>query len=146
MNLYDRVINKFGPEDREQYAVVQYLEVLSIKYGIKYTSIPNSTWTKSIEQRTRNNLLGLRPGLGDLLVVYPEHWVVSIEMKRAHLKGQTRGVLSKEQAEWITALSSVPNVEAYKCEGAEEAIAVLDELLGIKHSNKLIIPNDETMF
>lgn len=132
MNLIDRVISKFKPEDREQYAVVQYLDILVIKYGIKYTSIPNSTWTKSVEQRTRNTLLGLHPGLGDLLVVYPGHWVVSIEMKRARIKGEPRGVLSPAQAEWIAALSSVPNVEAYKCEGATEAINLLNELLGIK--------------
>lgn len=131
MRLIERVISKFGPEDHEQYAVVQWLEAVAPKYGLLFTSIPNATWTKSIEQRTRNTLLGVRAGLGDLLIVYPGHWVVSLEMKRAKIKGQPRGVLSPEQKRWLEALSTVPGVEAIKCEGAEEAITYLSELLGI---------------
>lgn len=148
MNLIDRVIAKFGPEDSEQYTVIQYLDILSMKYPLKYTSIPNSTWTKSIEQRTRNTLLGLRPGLGDLLIAYPGKWVISIEMKRAHIKGQPRGVLSPEQKSWIEVLGSIPNVEAVKCEGASEAINYLNELLGIPTSSTKLdkLQRDNSMF
>ena len=127
-NLVQRVIDSFGPEDNEQYGFVQYLEIVALKHPIKFTSIPNSTWTKSIMVRVRNTLLGLRPGLCDMLIVYPGRWILFIEMKR--LKG---GVLSPEQKLWIEALSSVPNVEALRANGCIEATAILDSLLPSSH-------------
>lgn len=124
MNLIDRVISKFGPEDNEQYAFIQYLDTLAAPYGIVYTSIPNATWTKSIEQRTRNTLLGLRPGLSDVMVVYPGHWIVFVEMKQTG-----KSVVSEAQKNWIEILNTIPNVEAHVAKGAEVARAIIEELL-----------------
>lgn len=115
-------------EDQEQMAFVEYLEAR----GLKFTAIPNSTYTKSWAIKNRNKRLGLRAGLPDLLVVLPGIGLAFPEMKRT--KG---GVTSDVQKEWITALNAVPNVEARVCKGAVEAIAFIEELLPQDKRNKL---------
>lgn len=107
-------------EDDEQVALVDYLELR----GLKFTAIPNSTYTKSWQVKRRNTRLGLRPGLPDLLVILPNVGLVFIELKR-----QKRGVVSETQKEWIVALNTLPGVEAHVCKGAKAAIDVIESLL-----------------
>lgn len=122
--LAERVIEGFGPEDHEQYAFVQWLDTLVPRYGILYTSIPNATYTKSPMQRLRNYLLGLRPGLSDVLILYPHHWLVFVEMKQT---GNSK--VSPDQRRWIEALNTIPNVEGHVCKGAAVAQGLITELL-----------------
>ena len=100
-------------ETEEQQAVVQFLEMK----GLKFSAIPNSTYTKSWSQKAKNKADGLRAGLPDLLIVLPSK-LLFIEMKR--LKGS---VVSTVQKEWIEALNDInKSIEAVVCKGAEEAI------------------------
>lgn len=120
MNLIDRVLATFGPEDREHYAVVQWCEI----QGIPVFHVPNNTWTKSVMQRTRNNLLGVRAGVPDLWVPIAGVGLLVIEMKRAKEKGKTN-YPTPAQKVWIELLSTIPGVEAFVCYGAEEAIKII---------------------
>jgi hypothetical protein len=107
-------------EDDEQIALVEYLELR----GLKFTAIPNSTYTESWTTKARNTRLGLRPGLPDMVVILPGVGLVFIELKR-----QKRGVVSAAQQEWIDALNTLPGVEAQVCKGAGAAIELIESLL-----------------
>jgi hypothetical protein len=107
-------------EELEQATFVQWLELK----GIPFSAIPNSTYTTSWKQKAKNTRTGLRPGLPDLLLVLPYSCLVFIEMKK-----QKRGVVSVAQKQWIETLNTVPNVQAYVCKGADEAIEVVERLL-----------------
>ena len=120
-------------EDCEQIAFVEWLDL----QALKYTAIPNNTYTKSWNQKLKNKRMGLHPGLSDLLVlVSPEKskdgagYALFVEMKR--VKG---GVQSKSQKEWEAALNGLrtPYVQYYLCHGADEAIKVVSHYL--KHTN-----------
>ena len=104
-------------EEAEQIVVVQYLELK----GHKFTAIPNSTYTKSWNQKRKNTATGLRAGFPDMVAIIDGNFI-AIEMKRT--KG---GVVSKEQKEWIEALQEA-GVEARICRGANEAIKFIRTL------------------
>ena len=106
-------------ETEEQKEFVKYL----VLKNLKFTSIPNSTYTKSWKQKAKNKAEGLNPGLPDLLVCLPDR-LLFIEMKR--IKG---GVVSKYQKEWIEALNKYSNVEAIVCKGCGEAIDAVENCL-----------------
>lgn len=104
-------------EESEQIVVVQYLELK----GHKFTAIPNSTYTKSWNQKRKNTATGLRAGFPDLVAIIDGNFI-AIEMKR--VKGS---VVSKEQKEWIEALQNA-GVETRICRGADEAIKFIRTL------------------
>lgn len=106
-------------EETEQAVVVDYCELR----GIKFSAIPNSTYTPSMKQKVKNKRQGLRPGLPDLLLIVDGR-VIMIEMKRR--KG---GVLSPEQREWHIALNRA-GIATYVCHGSDEAIELINEYLG----------------
>lgn len=105
-------------EYAEQVAFVQWLDLM----GLKHTSIPNSTYTKSWKQKNTNKLLGLHAGFPDLVVVIPGKGLLCVEMKKR--KG---GVISEAQKSWILALNTIPGVEARVCRGSDQAIAFVGE-------------------
>lgn len=106
-------------EEDEQIAVVRYLELKNLKF----TSIPNATYTTSWNQKRKNKAMGVRAGLPDLLVIVKDK-LLFIEMKR--IKG---GVVSEEQKEWIDALNLTMGVSARICKGADEAINFINTFL-----------------
>ena len=106
-------------EEQDQIALVEYLEL----QNIKFSSVPNSTYTKSFNQKRKNTANGLRKGLPDLLLIIKNR-LVFIEMKR--LKG---GVIGKEQKEWNEELNKCTGVKAFICKGFEEAKEVVDNFL-----------------
>ena len=110
--------NLIPTEYDEQCALVEWLEIK----GYKFTAIPNSTWTTSMNQKMRNKKSGLRAGLPDMLVIHPKG-LVFIELKRT--KG---GQVSEFQKEWIDALQNCKNVGAFVCYGCNEAINLLENL------------------
>jgi len=114
--------NTTPTEFEEQCALVQYLELK----GLRFTSIPNSTWTPSFAQKRKNVKSGLRPGLPDMLVLLPSvKLLLWVEMKR--MKG---GSLSEDQEAWIEDLNMIgENVKAIVCRGAGEAIDMIEILL-----------------
>lgn len=120
-------------EREEQVAVVQYLELK----GLKFTSVPNSTFTRSWKQKTSNKQQGLRAGLPDLIIALPGK-LLFVEMKR-----QKGGTVSKDQKEWIKSLNEIDGgkkVEAMVSKGADPVIEFIEKYLsktGLKEFVKL---------
>lgn len=105
-------------EEVEQRNFVQWLQMK----GYKYTSIPNSTFTKSWKQKTKNRDMGLRAGFPDLIVI-ANNIFMCIELKRT--KG---GTTSTFQKEWIEALG-LAGIPVAVCKGADEAIRFVEKTL-----------------
>lgn len=102
-------------EDQEQQLLVQYCELK----GYKFTSIPNSTYTKSWSQKRKNTLMGLRAGFPDMVVI-AHGQLYAIELKR-----KKNSSTSQAQRDWVVALNEA-GVQARVCKGHEEAIAFLE--------------------
>lgn len=121
-------------ESEEQKILVSWLQSI----GVKFTSIPNSTFTKSWRQKLHNKRMGLNAGLPDLVIVLPakqavvpleyeeKHRLLFIELKRAK-KSLSR--ISKHQKSWIEALNDCQGVEAIVCFGAQQAITEIQKRL-----------------
>ncbi|WP_166792646.1 VRR-NUC domain-containing protein [Cryobacterium algoricola] len=108
---------------------MQWLEL----QGLKFTSVPNSTFTKSWKQKSANTAQGLRAGFPDLIVLIPParakdgiSRLLAPEMKR--IKG---GVVSPQQREWIAALNALGsvNIDSVVAHGSEEAIEYISSFL-----------------
>jgi len=106
-------------EEEEQKVLVQWLELKKLKF----TSVPNSTWTPSIHQKVKNKAMGLRAGFPDMIVLVPDQ-LLCIELKRK--KG---GKVELSQQQWIEALNKTPFVNAKVCFGADEAIKFVESFL-----------------
>jgi len=113
-------------EEEEQATLVEWMEY----QGVKFTAIPNSTFTKSWKQKKKNTEQGLRAGFPDLVVIIPKdksktgkNELIFIEMKRT--KG---GAVSESQKEWIEALTECDQ-EVFICKGFDEAEEVLSQYL-----------------
>ena len=107
-----------NPEHREQAAFVQWLEFK----GYKHTAIPNSTYTRSWNQKRKNKEAGLKPGFPDLVVIV-QNRLVAIEMKIKPNKP------TKEQKAWIEALNACEGISAFVCYSTEEAIAEIEGMV-----------------
>ena len=113
-------------EEQEQVAVFQWADIMSIRYPeLKWLlHVPNGGWrTKS--EAVRFKRAGVKKGVPDIFLPvsrkgYHGLW---IEMKRR--KG---GRLSPEQKEWIDGLFNQGYL-AVRCDGAEEAIGMLERYL-----------------
>lgn len=114
MKLIERVLAKFGAEDREQYGVIQYCDTM----GFPVFHVPNNTYTKFIEVKIRNQLLGVRSGVPDLFVIAYGTLIV-IEMK------SKKGEATPAQRRWIKLLNAA-DVPAAICKGKEEAISFIE--------------------
>lgn len=113
-------MNTIPYEEAEQKALVQYLELK----GLKFTAVPNSTYTKSWKQKAKNKATGLRAGFPDMIIILPNKLLL-LEMKR--IKNNKIGI---KQAEWINALNLIgKNVEAIICYGCNEAINEIEKRL-----------------
>ncbi len=123
-------MNKIIPLEREEQ--ITFVEWLELK-GLKFSAIPNSTWTPSWKQKASNRVTGLRPGLPDILIIVPPEKsiydstiMLFIEMKRVNASpSDTR----PEQKEWIKLINEVNDIEAAVCKGATEAIAYVEQFL-----------------
>jgi len=116
---------KDNPEEREQRALIQWLDLK----GWKYTAIPNSTYT-SKSQANKNKLNGLRAGLPDMFIIgrksNNEPFPAFIELKNPAIKPKKKGKggVTEEQAEWIDAInqSGIPAFVAYGWVEAKEEL------------------------
>lgn len=113
-------MNPYPTEFEEQCTFVEWLELK----GLKFTAIPNSTWTKSWSQKTKNKQSGLRRGLPDMLVITPSG-LAFVEMKR---QNSPPSATKPEQHAWINSLNKLDGVECRICRGATEAIEFIEEL------------------
>jgi len=106
-------------EYEEQCALVQWLELKKLKF----TAIPNSTYTSSWNQKMRNKRMGLNPGLPDMLII-TKRGLLFVEMKR--LKG---GKVSDYQKSWIDSLNECNGITAQVCVGFDEAKKFISKYL-----------------
>lgn len=104
-------------EDTDQKLLVSYMELLK---DVKFTHIPNSTFTKSWGVKMRNKALGVRAGFPDLVIIIKNKFFC-IELKRE--KG---GVLSPFQKDWIQALEEA-HIPVYVCKGFEEGKKIINK-------------------
>jgi hypothetical protein len=104
-------------EYEEQCVFVEWLELK----GLKFTAIPNSTWTSSWQQKVKNKKSGLRAGLPDMLVLVPDG-IAWVELKR-----KKKSVLKDNQKEWIEELNKREGSEAKVCYGSSEAIEFIKQ-------------------
>lgn len=111
--------NSTPKEEEEQIAYVNWLQHKELTFA----AVPNSTFTKSWNQKRKNHLMGVRPGVPDMLVITPKG-LIFIEMKRT--KG---GVVSLEQKFWLGQLNKLPGVQATVAYGCEEAIRFTERFL-----------------
>jgi hypothetical protein len=111
-------------EDDEQKDFIDWLELLELTGALKFTAIPNNTYTPHMSQKVKNRRMGLRAGLPDVLIAIPGVGIVFVEMKR-----RKKGVTSEAQKAWIEILNQCPGAEARVCKGADEAIKFVSELL-----------------
>lgn len=102
-------------EEVEQANFVQWLEIK----GYRFTSIPNSTYTKSWKQKAKNTRMGLRAGFPDMVVIAAGKFM-AIEMKRNNGAKPTA-----RQKEWIEALQAA-GVPTAVCNSTDEAIAFVN--------------------
>lgn len=114
-------MNETPYEEDEQITLVDWLDLT----GLKFTAIPNSTWTTSNKQKAKNKKMGLRRGFLDIIIFSPEG-TLCIEMKRT--KG---GVVSEDQKAWIDVINATPMAQAAVCYGVDEAIATVRRVLKI---------------
>lgn len=105
-------------EEQEQMRFIGWL----VTNDLYYWHTPNSTYTKSWSQKTRNKLMGVQSGIPDLFVIV-NNQLVGVEMKRT--KG---GVVSANQKVWIERLNNA-NVPTKVCKGAKEAIKYIQEFM-----------------
>lgn len=110
-------------EYQEQVVFVQWLRL----NNIPHFRVPNETYTKSYKQKATNKALGVSAGVCDLFVIVPHSCLIGIEMKR-----KKKSIVSPAQHGWIETLNTVPNVEAFVCFGAEEAIKIIQQYLPSK--------------
>ena len=120
-------MNKTPLETYEQEYFVNWLKIKNLTY----TSIPNSTFSRSWKQKMKNKREGLVAGLPDMLIIIPQErcnqekaLMIWVEIKR--VRG---GVVSVHQKKWIEELNKVDNVGAYVAKGADEAISIIKSFL-----------------
>lgn len=117
----ERMSTIIDSEYQECLWLVEYLDILKRMGKVKlYSHIPNSTYTQSWAQKTKNRLLGVNKGVPDYFILFPTH-AITVEMKRT--KG---GVLSPEQKEWIENLNKV-NIRSFVAKGFVEAKVIIDK-------------------
>lgn len=111
-------------EFHECVDLVQYLEDLK-KIGkvLAFSHTPNETFTPYRNQKTKNAMMGVRPGLPDYVIVTKTD-VLFIEMKRANGTNKT----TKDQDVWLNALEDKP-VHSKVCYGYDEAKEFIDYTL-----------------
>lgn len=111
-------------EQQEQFVLVHWLRLKNIKHHHS----PNGG-SRNIIEATKFKRLGTSAGFPDVIIPYKNdskgYGSLYIELKR--FKG---GVTSPEQKEWLEWLNSHGHL-AVVCKGADEAIKIITEYLGI---------------
>jgi len=94
---------------------------------VLYTHIPNETrTTMGVAKKLKRQ--GVKKGFPDYAIVVDtldgDRCLLGVELKR--IEG---GTVSKEQKDWIAALSSIDNVDATASKGADAAIAYVEQFI-----------------
>ena len=108
-------------EDQIQIAFIEYLENHKDFDKIKFSMIPNDTYTESFNQKNRNKKMGLRAGLPDLFLCV-NNSVFFIEFKTK------TGIVSDKQKKWHSVLN-LTSCPVYVCRSTQEAIDIVLAIL-----------------
>ena len=121
--------NESLKEKQEQLALVGWLRMKGLHFAAINQELPRPKTPQDWGFIARAKQAGMTRGIPDLMCIVPwkgEHNLVFIELKRT--KG---GRLSPEQADWQKWLNSCTGVGAYVAYGADEAIKLIESLMGI---------------
>lgn len=117
--------------EHEKAECLLLVEYLTLR-GIKFSHIPQETFTKSWAVKMKNKQMGVMRGIPDYMILIPAKKtddnitkLLFIEMKKEG-KG---GIVSKEQASWLEELNKVPLVEAAVCRGFNEAKKFIEKFI-----------------
>lgn len=116
-------------EDKEQIAVVQYLQA----NGLLFTHPANGAH-KSPAARVRFKKLGQSAGVPDLLIFntfYDKNGFNPLKGMAIEMKRQKGGVVSPEQQKWHHSLM-MAGWHVQVCNGADEAIALIKSAQWVK--------------
>lgn len=122
-------------ESDEQIQLACWLDMKKIKF----TSIPNSTYTTSWNQKSKNIMEGLRGGFPDLIIIVPcgdgEKRVVCIEMKSPSLQSKNNATsgCSNLQKQWIHEINLCKECSAFVCYGFKHAKKIINGLIKQKN-------------
>ena len=113
-------------EDLEQYNLVKRLEF----NNYKFTAIPNSTYTKSWNQKRRNTDLWVRPWMSDLIIILKIWNVLFLELKKQRWVNGWKNwsVVSNYQLEWQEEINKCKWVEYVICYWSIEAINLINKI------------------
>ncbi len=114
-------------EDQDCIALVRWMELKRLRFS----HVPQETFTKSWGVKMKNKQKGVRKGVPDYIIFPKPGRLLFIEMKRneAGLKLNRlnrENAVKPEQREWIAALNEVPGVNAIVCCGYDEAVAAIE--------------------
>ena len=115
-------------EDQEQEIVIQWKELMVNQFPkLKYLHHCPNGGSRHPAEAMKLRRMGVVPGVSDLFLPVARHGYhgIWIEMKRKH-----DGKLSKPQKEWLEGMRE-EGYKAVRADGADEAIAILEEYLGI---------------
>lgn len=123
MKKHGELVRKI--EQQHQIAVAQYLRAKYPK--IKFTIAPNG-FKLPIGVAVQLKKMGYSAGTPDIMIFAPRNGshALFIEMKTPKGEDTKKGVLSKEQKEWLEYLGDLGYAVSV-CYGSQEAYKVIDE-------------------
>ena len=118
----------YGSEDQQSETFAAWLRC---QPGIKFTHIPNETWTPSVKQKARMHKMGVERGLLDYLIIIPKFYQVHAQSVQlwVEMKKDAKSRVTPEQREWINTLNMLDNVQAEVAHGFDEAVAIVAKQL-----------------
>ena len=109
-------------EDQDCIALVRWMEL----HRLRFSHVPQETFTKSWGVKMKNKQKGVRKGVPDYIIFPRPDCLLFIEMKRKGMDNQLSAV-KPEQRQWIDALNLVPGVKAMICCGYDAAVAAIEK-------------------
>lgn len=121
-------------ESNEQKAVIKWARLAQREYPcLKWLHCSLSgVKLRSAQEGARLKAEGMVAGISDIYLPYPngKYAGLYIEMKKRNIKGQSKGVVSQAQKEFIDYANSV-GYKAVVCYGADEAITTIKKYLSV---------------
>ena len=115
-----KISNKNVPlEWRELETLKNYLQLARIRF----THIPNDTYTTSGVRKRMNQRVGVSKGFPDFMI-FLDDCILFIEMKRVDRRLSR---VTPQQREWIDYLNTLPYCYARVCYGFDEARQFINE-------------------
>lgn len=119
-------------ESNEQKAVIKWARLAQREYPcLKWLHCSLSgVKLRSVQEGARLKAEGMVAGICDLFLPYPNNNYAGlyIEMKKRNIKGQSKGIVSEAQKDFIE-YANIVGYKAVVCYGADEAITTIKEYL-----------------